>query len=94
MNRFEYLKDVSTLRLDVAACTGCRMCETVCPHAVFQITSGKAEIIEKDACMECGACAENCKFDALSVEKGVGCAAAVVNSIVGRNGACNCDCNC
>ncbi len=94
MNRLEYLKNVTTLRLDTARCTGCGMCEIVCPHTVFHVASGKAEIVRKDACMECGACAGNCRFSALSVQKGVGCAAAVVNSLIGRNGACNCDCSC
>jgi ferredoxin len=35
---------------------------------------------DHDACMECGACAMNCPTGAISVEAGVGCAAAVIMS--------------
>ena len=74
----KYLKDVTTLQLDASKCTGCCMCLTVCPHRVFQKVGGKVAIFDRDACMECGACARNCAFDAISVEAGVGCAAAVI----------------
>lgn len=92
--RFEYLKNVTTLTLNESLCTGCAVCETVCPHAVFEISEKKCKIRDKDACMECGACAVNCRFGALSVKAGVGCAAAVINSMIGKNGACECDCSC
>ena len=89
-----YLKDVTTLKLDTGKCTGCRMCEKVCPHAVLHVENGKAAIIHKDACMECGACQKNCKDEAIFVQAGVGCANAVINAAIGKNGACNCDCRC
>ena len=79
-----YLKDVVTLELDQKKCVGCGMCLFVCPHAVLSLTNGKIEIVNKDACMECGACAQNCPFGALGVRSGVGCAAAVINSMLGR----------
>ena len=47
-------------------------------------------IANKDACMECGACAMNCPTKALTVQAGVGCAAAVINSALGREGSCCC----
>ena len=34
----------------------------------------KAVILDRDRCMECGACVSNCAFGALNVNKGVGCA--------------------
>ena len=91
MNTMTYLKDVVTLQLDENKCTGCGMCLEVCPHEVFTMNSSHAVIINRDACMECGACSRNCPVDAISVESGVGCAAAVINSMLGRtNSECSC----
>ncbi len=60
-----YLKDVSTLKMDSAKCTGCGRCIEVCPHAVFTMINGKANIVQKNSCIECGACVKNCPFYAL-----------------------------
>jgi hypothetical protein len=40
--------------------------------------------------MECGACAQNCPVQAIAVKAGVGCAAAVINSALGRKKAACC----
>lgn len=74
----KYLKNVVTLQYDSTKCTGCGKCLEVCPHRVFQPEGKKVKISDRDACMECGACARNCAFSAISVEAGVGCAAAVI----------------
>lgn len=74
----KYLKNVVTLQYDSTKCTGCGRCLEVCPHRVFQPDGKKVKILDHDACMECGACARNCAFDAIEVEQGVGCAAAVI----------------
>jgi NAD-dependent dihydropyrimidine dehydrogenase PreA subunit len=86
-----YLKDVSTLKMDSAKCTGCGMCIEVCPHRVFALNNGKAEIIDQDSCMECGACVKNCPFNALEVKPGVGCAAAIIKGwLTGTEPSCDC----
>jgi NAD-dependent dihydropyrimidine dehydrogenase PreA subunit len=91
MGELIYLPGVSTLRLDEEKCIGCGMCEAVCPHAVFSLQHRKAVIGERDACMECGACARNCPTGAVEVEANVGCARAVINAMLGRQGnACCC----
>ena len=90
MGRLIYLKDVVTLRLDEEQCTGCGMCLMVCPHAVLGMNNGHARIENRDACMECGACAQNCPTDAVTVTSGVGCAAAVINTALGRNSSSCC----
>jgi NAD-dependent dihydropyrimidine dehydrogenase PreA subunit len=82
--RFVYLKDVVTLDLDLDRCTGCGTCLSVCPHAVFVQDNGKVRVDDRDACMECGACARNCPVEAVTVVSGVGCAAAVINTALGR----------
>jgi ferredoxin len=84
MNQLIYLKDVVTLVLDEKKCMGCGMCLLVCPHAVLSLTNGTAAIVNRDACMECGACSRNCPAEALYVQSGVGCAAAMINVMLGR----------
>ncbi len=84
MNRFVYLKDVATLTLYKDKCVGCGMCTVVCPHRVFSLDNGKVRIEDRNACMECGACSRNCPAEAIQVQTGVGCAAAVINAALGR----------
>lgn len=90
MKELEYIKDVVTLVLNPMKCTGCGNCLLVCPRSVLVMPNGKAEIRNRDACIECGACQRNCPFGAITVQVGVGCAAAVINSFLGRKGACCC----
>ena len=91
MPKLVYLKDVVTLKLDEARCVGCGLCLEVCPHAVFKMNGRCVCIQDKDACMECGACSRNCPTAAITVQAGVGCAAAVINGMLGRSGtACCC----
>jgi NAD-dependent dihydropyrimidine dehydrogenase PreA subunit len=68
----------NTLQYDPALCIGCEMCSLVCPHAVFAMNGRVAQLVRPEACMECGACQLNCPTDAITVESGVGCAAAMI----------------
>jgi len=87
----QYLKNVVTLKLNNDLCTGCGMCVAVCPHAVFEIKKGKAQILDIDDCMECGACSNNCKSGAINVRSGVGCASGILNGILnGTEPSCDC----
>jgi len=88
MKTMQYLKNVVTLKLNTELCTGCKMCINVCPHAVFEIVDKKARIRDLDDCMECGACALNCQYGAISVKSGVGCAAGILNGILNGTEAC------
>lgn len=95
MEKIRYISGVSTLKLDKNSCTGCGMCLNVCPHAVFSLIQGKAQIMDMDGCMECGACAMNCPESAVSVTPGVGCAAYIISSWVkGKGGGSCADANC
>lgn len=87
----QYLKNVATLKLNTDLCTGCKMCTVVCPHAVFTIENKKARIVDINDCMECGACALNCQYGALTVNSGVGCAAGILNGIL-NNSEASCSC--
>jgi len=89
---FTYLENVVSLSLAEEKCVGCGRCEEVCPHGVFSVTDKKAWIVEKDMCMECGACALNCPANAIEVNAGVGCAAAIIMSwFTGKEPTCGCD---
>lgn len=81
-----YLKNVATLRVNQEKCVGgCNFCVEVCPHGVLSIKRNKASIVDLDLCIECGACAMNCPFNAISVETGAGCAKALIKKLVSRN---------
>jgi NAD-dependent dihydropyrimidine dehydrogenase PreA subunit len=88
--RLKYLSDVVTLKYDESKCTGCGICTYVCPHGVYVLENKKARITDRDLCMECGACANNCEFGAISVNAGVGCAAAIISSVFRKSGAVCC----
>jgi len=88
----KYLSNTASLAFFPEHCVGCGLCIEVCPHGVFALENKKAVILDRDRCMECGACAANCSFGALHVHKGVGCAAAVINSII-SGGEPSCDCS-
>ena len=86
-----YLSNVATLVFSPGKCTGCGTCIEVCPHAVFEPSGKKVRVIDSDLCMECGACAKNCEFGALEVHAGVGCASALIRSMLtGGEPVCGC----
>jgi NAD-dependent dihydropyrimidine dehydrogenase PreA subunit len=90
----KYLHDVATIGVIADKCVGCGTCIDVCPRAVLQIKEKKAVVVDKDSCIECGACKINCAFDAITVDSGVGCAAAMINGILryGNPDKGTCDC--
>ncbi len=89
MPTLKYLPDVVTLELNESRCNGCRRCVEVCPHEVFVMAGKRARIKDRDACMECGACARNCAEGAISVDSGVGCAAAIIyGALTGNEPTC------
>ena len=94
MMGLRYISGVATLILDGDKCNGCRMCVEVCPHAVFEIADKRASVVDRDACMECGACQMNCPEGAVTVDAGVGCAAAVIaGALRGSEPTCECSCD-
>lgn len=87
----KYLANVTTLHYADDKCKGCGRCVEVCPQRVFVMRNNRAVVLDRDLCMECGACARNCDYQALSVHAGVGCASAIINGMLtGGEPACGC----
>ena len=90
-NPVKYLKNIVTLEIDEARCTGCRRCIEVCPRSVLIMEGGKSRITDIDLCIECGACLANCEFVVIRVQQGVGCASAIIGSMIsGGEPECSC----
>ncbi len=94
MQSIRYLDNVVTLTLDDAKCVGCRMCTQVCPHGVLALHGRKAGIVDRNGCMECGACVLNCATGALRVTPGVGCADYIIQSWIKGKSKAACGPNC
>ncbi len=93
--KMRYLRNVSTVRLDRSACTGCGMCLHVCPREVLERDGRQVRIADSDACNECGACSRNCPTGAIFVKAGVGCAQAVIQGKIHNTGPeCGCSSCC
>ena len=87
----KYLANVTTLQYASDKCAGCGRCVEVCPRGVFEMQNKRAAVTDRDLCMECGACARNCEFGAISVNSGVGCAAAIITGMItGNEPSCDC----
>lgn len=86
-----YLANVVTLQFAPEKCTGCGRCWEVCPHGVFVPEAKRARLVDRDLCIECGACAANCRYGAISVRSGVGCASAIIaGALRGHEPTCGC----
>jgi len=69
------------LDIDPVKCTGCGVCEIVCPASVItMVPTGKRKVGEREievkkpifdlyTCISCGQCVEDCRFDALWLTK-------------------------
>lgn len=72
----------NTLKFNRDLCNDCRMCTSVCPHAVFERNNGRVSLVAPARCMECGACQVNCPTGAIRVNSGVGCATAMIYAAI------------
>lgn len=82
----------NTLQYDQAVCIGCGVCVDVCPHGAFEMKDRLAYLVNAQACMECGACQLNCPVNAIRVESGVGCAAAMISAALRGQQETSCSC--
>lgn len=84
----QYIQNCVTLSFTQSLCIGCGACVRVCPHRVFSLASGVAQMDARDRCMECGACKMNCPTEAIDLKPGVGCAAAIIGGMLGKKSTC------
>ena len=75
---------INTLAYDPSLCNRCGLCTVVCPHGVFSAGDGAVRLVDRDACMECGACHLNCETGAIRVNSDVGCATAMIKAALLR----------
>lgn len=55
-------------QVDPEICTGCKICEKVCPVYSIHVTDRKAKVAE-DECRGCANCADRCPFYAITMVK-------------------------
>ncbi len=61
-----YLK-TPDISIKKSHCTGCGMCEKVCPVRIFKVTNKKAEVVRsREECCLCGQCVAGCTKRAVS----------------------------
>jgi NADH-quinone oxidoreductase subunit F len=53
--------------IDPEKCTGCHLCERICPVGAAKGVKKEAHTIDEDICIKCRACYEVCKFDAIKI---------------------------
>lgn len=86
------------LDVDPVKCTGCGVCELVCPAEVItMVPMGKRKVGEREievkrpvfdlyTCISCGQCVEDCRFGALRLTRDFELAVFKKDSMVMRKG--------
>lgn len=61
-------KALITYKIDPETCNGCHLCFKPCPTGAIAGEKKQLHTLDQDKCIQCGACYEICKFDAVIVE--------------------------
>ncbi len=87
------------LDIDPVKCTGCRVCEIVCPaHVISMVSIGTRKVGDHEIdiqrpifdlydCISCGQCVDDCRFEALTLTKNFELATEDKESLVMRKAA-------
>ena len=57
------------LEINEENCTGCKICEKVCPFGAIIVDPDDKKAKVLDTCTLCGSCINACRFDALNIER-------------------------
>lgn len=55
------------LEIDPEVCTGCTLCEKVCPVGAATGEKKEPHVIDKKTCITCGSCLDACRFRAIKI---------------------------
>jgi NADP-reducing hydrogenase subunit HndC len=58
-------KDLLVYEIIAGKCVGCTVCKKACPVDAIAGIVKETHVINKKACIKCGACVEKCKFNAI-----------------------------
>jgi len=61
-------KNLLTFKIIEDKCKGCTKCARNCPVSAISGTVKQPHVIDTFKCIKCGACIENCAFDAIIKE--------------------------
>ena len=54
-------------QFDMEACTGCGLCEELCPYAALTVDTEKGNRVDEEYCLGCGMCVGQCPEDAIKL---------------------------
>lgn len=55
------------VKIDKEKCTGCGICEDICPTDA--ITVNETASVDEEKCVDCGTCVDECPNEAISPDK-------------------------
>lgn len=66
--------------IDLRRCTGCGLCQSLCPTAAVKVRNGKAEIVYPEQCTFCEVCETYCPVGAIGRPFTIGFAPGVATN--------------
>ncbi|MCD6130538.1 MAG: 4Fe-4S binding protein [Candidatus Hydrothermae bacterium] len=58
---------VAQAKVDEEKCTGCTICERVCPTLSIKVGEDRKAHVDIETCVGCGACVDRCPFEAVTL---------------------------